>query len=75
MAPPDPGRRTRGRVRTRTIEDVAAGCWARDDAAPPYSEVDLDPAEAAYTYACGQPPADDFGLCPHHRRRLTHSTG
>lgn len=53
------------------------GCWARKNNAPAYDHAgsrdrhgEVAGYEAAYSYACGQEPADDLGLCPQHRRQI-----
>jgi hypothetical protein len=54
------------------------GCWARKDHAPAFEAIIQrdrrgEPVvwvEAAYNYACGEPAADDLGLCYHHRRQI-----
>lgn len=43
------------------------GCWARHDDAPPFERTGGSAQELGWGFMCGQPPADDLGLCPHHR--------
>ena len=55
-----------------------SGCWARKDHAPAFDAViqrsrhgePIGWVEAAYNYACGEPAADDLGLCASHRLQI-----
>jgi hypothetical protein len=43
------------------------GCWARKDDAPSWSGGEERGVLRDWLWHCGQPPADDFGLCANHK--------
>jgi hypothetical protein len=42
-------------------------CWARKDDAPPWTGGEERGLLRDWLWECGAPPADDLGLCAHHR--------